>query len=407
MSSEHILVVEDSETTLLKLKLVLGYFGYQVTTHSDPQAALDWLMATKQIPDLILSDVLMPGLSGIEFTQKVRGMPALAKIPIVLMTADTDAEIEAAGRKAGADKYLNKMLSAGELSNQIKTILESHPDPTLPQEEAPHRMVTLFSLRGGAGTTSLAVNLTIALKQLWGGETVLWDMALSTGHCGLMLDLAPDTDQVAWTEGLGEDHQAADLLTNHDSGIKVIQAPASLSHSESIPGDGVDQIWPAVRDLANYLVVDGGHHFTEPIQKVLRNSDKVLLLLGPDVPSIKSASDALEKFDKLGIGPDKFELILNNTILYNQVNKKVISSSLGKPLLAEIPYDSQNFSRAISCGKPLLTAAPTSESGLALMLLAYLISKKDMESKMGDYTTPLLHKVRQLEWENEAGLVKW
>jgi pilus assembly protein CpaE len=406
MSTAHILVVEDSETTLFKLKLVLGYYGYQVTTHSDPEAALDWLTVTRQIPDLILSDVLMPGLSGIEFTQKVRCMPATAKIPIVLLTADTDAEFEMAGRKAGADKYLNKMLSAVELSNQIKAILDSHP-PSSPQEECVQRTITVFSLRGGVGTTSLAINLTIALKQLWGGETILWDLALSSGHCGLMLNLNPETSKATWLDGPAENPQAADLLTDHDSGIKVILAPANGIQAETSPQNRIDQVWRAVHSLGNYLVVDGGHDFSEPNVPILQHSDRIILLLGPDTASVKSANDALARFEQLGIDTDKYELVMNHIFPFDQLNKQNISSVLGKNLLAEIPYDSQNFSRAIFSGKPLLTTAPNSESGLALMLLAYHISKKEMEAKMEDYSTPLLHKIRQLDWESEIGLVKW
>jgi pilus assembly protein CpaE len=406
MRQAHILVVEDSETTLLKLKVVLGYFGYHVTTYSNPVAALDWLMETQQLPDLILSDVLMPGLSGIEFTQKVRGKLATSKIPIVLLSADDDAEFEVAGRKAGADEYLNKMLSAAELTRQIKTILESQPTPT-PQSILPHRMITVFSLRGGVGTTSLAVNLAVGLKQLWGGDPILWDMALSGGHCGLMLNLDREDSAPSWIEGLVESKQSADWLRGHDSGIKVMLAPSGLTQLETIPRQTMEDVIAAVRNLTSCLIVDGGNHISEALRPVLLNSDKILMALSPDISSIKSANDAKDCFVQLGIDPAKVEYVLNHTIPQHALSVKNISGILGKSFLAEIPYDGQNFPRAISSRKPLLTTAQTSESGWALLLLAYQISKKDMEVGMEDYSTPLLTKVRQLEWENEIGLVKW
>ncbi len=406
MNSAHILVIEDSETTLLKLKVVLSYFGYKVTTHSDSQTALDWLTETQSVPDLILSDVLMPGMSGIEFTQKVRGMKAFAGIPIVLLSADTDDEVVLAGRTAGADQYLNKGLSAAELTEQIKAILDRHR-PANPEDQIPHRTITVFSLRGGVGTTSVAVNLSIALKQLWGGQTALWDLALSTGHCGLMLGLKPEPPKHPWTDGLAGVRQASDLLVSHESGVQVLLAPAGAALLDPVSPETVEAVWKASHALHQYLVVDGGSAFTEPLRRVLPASDQILLLISPEPAALKSARDAFDCIEKLGIGREKIVLVLNHTSSNGVVKKGQISAGLGRQILAEIPFDNQNFHHAVTSFSPVLVSAPASDGSLALQLLAYKLSKEDMEAHKGDEPSPLLHKIRQLEWELEVGLVKW
>jgi pilus assembly protein CpaE len=406
MNTAHILVIEDSETTLLKLKVVLSYFGYKVTTHSDSQTALDWLTETLSVPDLILSDVLMPGMSGIEFTQKVRGMQAFAHIPIVLLSADTDDDVVLAGRTAGADQYLNKGLSAGELTEQIKAILERRRQPN-PADQIPHRTITVFSLRGGVGTTSLAVNLSIGLKQLWGGSTALWDLALSTGHCSVMLGLKPEPPQMAWPESLSSGRPLTDLLVSHESGVQVLLAPAGAALLEPVSPVTADEVWKAMHARYQFLVVDGGSTFTEPLRRVLQTSDQILLPVSPDPVSMKSVRDTFESIEKLGIGLEKVVVVLNHTTSNGVVKKGQVSASLGRQILAEIPYDDQNFHRAITSLSPVLISAPASDGSLALQLLAYKLSKEDMEAHKGDEPSPLLHKIRQLEWELEVGLVKW
>jgi CheY-like chemotaxis protein len=71
MENTHILVVEDSEITLFKLKAILVRLGYKVTTYTSPLTALDWMSKPGGVPDLIISDVLMPDMNGYDFIHQV------------------------------------------------------------------------------------------------------------------------------------------------------------------------------------------------------------------------------------------------------------------------------------------------------------------------------------------------
>jgi CheY-like chemotaxis protein len=111
MDKAHILVVEDSEITLFTLKAVLLRLGYTVTTSPAATEALEWLQKSKELPDLILSDVVMPGIDGFEFIRQVRATPAIAKVLVILLTGQTDMNSRLAGMEAGADDYVAKTIS--------------------------------------------------------------------------------------------------------------------------------------------------------------------------------------------------------------------------------------------------------------------------------------------------------
>ena len=395
----HILVIEDSDVTRIKLKAVLGYLGYFVTTQATAEEALAWLNSAEALPDAILSDIILPGLSGIDLTRKLRSTPATAQITIILMTINPDAELVAAGREAGSDDFLNKTISPKELDSRIQAALASRtPQPV--KIELPHQTISIFSLRGGAGTTSLAINLAIGLKRLWDAESTLWDLAFSTGACSTLLALESSTPPPDWTDGLASPSPVADLLLSHESGIRLLPAPVNLAQAEKVSKEAVEAVWKSVQEASNYLVVDGGHHLTPALEALLPRSDQVLLPLTPDPAGIKSARDALDRLSALGVDPEKCLLISNATFPEYALSKTRINYLLKKKVAVEIPYDGEHFSYAAFSGKPLLLSAPKSDAAWAIMLLAYQISKKDVGEMLRSYSTPLLEEIQRREWAN-------
>ena len=83
----------------------------------------------------------------------------------------------------------------------------------------------------------------------------------------------------------------------------MFPAPASAAEEELVTTQTVDLIWPYLNTNYSYVVVDAGNHFTDPVVTVLERSDLILLVLAPEIASVKSATDALQIFEKL-----KFDL---------------------------------------------------------------------------------------------------
>ncbi len=382
MDKAHILVVEDSEITLFKLKAVLLRLGYAVTTSPAATQALDWLKESKEIPDLILSDVVMPGMDGFEFIRQIRATPAIAKIPIILLTGQADMENRLAGMEAGADDYVAKTISPTELELRIKALLaRAETEQTFSQITA--KIITVFSLRGGVGTTSVAANLAIALAHLWDTRVCLWDLALSSGHCAFFLNLKPKstlTTLANWPDDSVEDQILADMLLKHDSGIELMPAPPTASEAELVTPRVVDLIFPSLVSNFAFLVVDGGNHFTDAVLTLLERSDNILLLLAPELASVRAALDAMQIFEKLGYDPAKVLPVVNCNFTADRLPLKRIESALKKTVYAEIPYNSPLFIQAIHAGRPFVLTDPKSDVGLALTSLAYKLSSSEMEA---------------------------
>ncbi len=115
----HILVCDDDKHTRMLLRAILEDAGYEVTTASDGMEALSVL--NEEEPDLIVADVMMPGMDGYEFTRKVRENDPL--IPILMITARQLPEDEKMGFMAGTDDYITKPVDDEKLLLHIKALL--------------------------------------------------------------------------------------------------------------------------------------------------------------------------------------------------------------------------------------------------------------------------------------------
>jgi len=117
----RILVVDDHEDNVELLRARLEARGYEVEAAMDGQEALDRVHASP--PDLILLDVMMPEVSGIEVARRVKANRSLPFIPIIMQTALDSTEAKVEGLEAGADDYITKPIDFAELKARVRSML--------------------------------------------------------------------------------------------------------------------------------------------------------------------------------------------------------------------------------------------------------------------------------------------
>ncbi len=118
---QHILILEDDPSVQTLMRKQLTAHGFKVTIATD---GLDGLMKLETLkPDILLCDVMMPNLDGIEFVKAIKANSATQKIPVIFLTAKTDPRSMIEGINVGARFYVTKPFQIDDLLNKVKRAL--------------------------------------------------------------------------------------------------------------------------------------------------------------------------------------------------------------------------------------------------------------------------------------------
>jgi DNA-binding response OmpR family regulator len=162
----YILAVDDDEPVLRSVKRVLENADFTVRTASNGQDALK--MIARERPDLVVLDIIMPGLDGLEVCRRIRADPFIARLPILFLTAKGRPNDVAQGLDAGGDDFLTKPFEVVELPARVRALLRRAPGGTL-DTEAEYLTVgdiKLHATRTEVHVSGRAVELTSIEHQL-------------------------------------------------------------------------------------------------------------------------------------------------------------------------------------------------------------------------------------------------
>jgi len=162
MVGKRVLVVDDDKNTVELVKLYLNRDGYRVLTAYDGIEALR--IAREKHPDLIVLDLMLPGIDGLEVCRTLR---TESDVPIIMLTARTTDEDKLTGLGLGADDYMTKPFSPRELAARARTVLRRLPGERGP-DEIKCGQLTINFLRHEVSLAGKLLNLTEAEFKLLG-----------------------------------------------------------------------------------------------------------------------------------------------------------------------------------------------------------------------------------------------
>lgn len=185
MSKIRILVIEDDDDARLMYSIMLRSWGYEII--EAPTGAEGVRIAREQKPDLILLDIMMPDIDGYEVCKQIRSDPHFRTVPIIFLSALDAPDDRIKGYTIGGDDFINKgKVEYQELGARIKAALDRIQRLRLEMRgQQPGTSIGLFSLRGGVGVSTLALNLAHHAAAWLDTPTILLDLAFPIGSIGL------------------------------------------------------------------------------------------------------------------------------------------------------------------------------------------------------------------------------
>jgi len=123
-----VLVVDDEPQARSMMRLIMVRAGFDVLEAKDGYEALDEV--ERQVPDLMILDIMMPGIDGFYVCQRLRADDRTAELPIIVLSAKTDADSIKRGKEVGATMYLTKPVSPDELTRHVREVINSQDIPS-------------------------------------------------------------------------------------------------------------------------------------------------------------------------------------------------------------------------------------------------------------------------------------
>jgi pilus assembly protein CpaE len=249
--------------------------------------------------------------------------------------------------------------------------------------EAQGRMVVVVGPKGGAGKTLVSTNLAVALAEA-GERVALVDLDLQFGDTGLVLGLAPTHTiyDLVTSGGSLDAEKVRDYLTMHESGARVLQAPARPDQAAMVDPEFLRQLFSVLRATEDWLVVDSSPGFSPEVIAAIDAATDICMVGTVDAAALKNTKLGLETLELMGVAPETVKLVLNRADSRVGITPDDVQSVTQRHIDALIPSH-RDVARSANDGRPIITTQSTSEAARALRSLAASYMGTDTGAKKG------------------------
>ncbi|MCJ7695975.1 MAG: hypothetical protein MUO40_11210, partial [Anaerolineaceae bacterium] len=202
----------------------------------------------------------------------------------------------------------------------------------------------------------LAISLHKTLKE----DVLLIDGKQLFGHVALYLNLRTGNsiNDLITHAGMLDQTLIWQVIVKHISGIHVLPSPVSISEGQGIRPESLYSVIQSLQQIFPNIIIDGGNNLNENTVTYMDSSTKILLVLNPDIASMRDVRQFIEITATLSYPKDKTLLILNQSGRKADVKKEEIESILKMPIFGKIPADENLALSSLNEGVPIVLKSP-------------------------------------------------
>jgi Flp pilus assembly CpaE family ATPase len=287
-------------------------------------------------------DVIIVDLdSDQEFALKlVASVCAETTSTVMVYTEKADKELMARCMRAGAREYLLLPFDQGTLGKALDRARIGLHSKARPRQKAQGDLLVFLGAKGGAGVTTIACGLAIALAHEFNHRTLLIDLAVPLGDAALNLGIAAEysTDHALREAERLDGHLLQAYLARHRSGVFVLAAPSKVPEIEA-PKAAIDKLLAVARQQFDHVIVDAGSRTDLMGTDLFKKASTIYLVTQAGISELRNSNRLISQF--FTEGSPNLEIVLNRFAPHLQVgvNEEVINKALGRPVRWKIPDD--------------------------------------------------------------------
>jgi len=417
MSNENsqikVLIVDDVADTRDNIRRLLQ-FENDFEVVGSAETGYEGIEFAKKIrPDVVVIDINMPDVDGIRATELIRKYSPHTQI--IILSVQVDPHYMRRAMLAGARDFLSKPPPADELTSAIrragKMAIEERlrspsglsgvkmpTDPSRGPLVPTSNVISVYSPKGGAGCTTVAINLAIALQND-DSPTIIVDGNLQFGDVAVFLneqtknsivDLAPRTDELD-TEILEEV-----LATHAKSGVKILAAPPRPEYAEDITGEQYSKLLDYLKHFYTYIVIDTATALDDITLASIDASDIIILITTQDIPAIKNTRHFFDLTQVLNVDLKRVIFVMNRYDKRIGITPEKVGESFKHEITAVLPLEDRVVIPSINRGMPFVLTDKSKPISRAVLSLAKEVRKKINEiSELPDKELEETNKIKQ------------
>jgi pilus assembly protein CpaE len=301
--------------------------------------------------DLVIVDTRGDPSSAMSTIERMRAAAPNAGIFVVALQADPDLILQS--MRAGANEFFTWPPPEETFHGAIRRTAARRE--TTQGAKPPATTLVFFGAKGGAGTTTLAVNCGVELARLSKRSTIIIDLKPGLGEVALFLGVR---QRYSLIDALDNLHRLdrefmKELVVKHKSGLDILGGSDNFDRPGGADAGPLEEVFRLLARQYDYILIDAGSQINSVAVAALYTADTMFLVANPDVPSVRNAQRLLDRVRQLGACGERVRVLLNRAADPCPIPPKQIEAALGHPIHHMFPSDYKTVSTALNSGVPL------------------------------------------------------
>jgi pilus assembly protein CpaE len=276
-------------------------------------------------------------------------------LKLIAVSTRSDPEFLLRAMRAGCDDVLQRPIDIEHLSATLQRFQRGFmQQASIPRGQG--RIISFFGVKGGVGTTTLAVHLATHLVRKHRKKVLIIDHKQELGHVTLHLGLKQSVyhfDELLRNAERLDAELLEGFVTRHPSGLEVIPSPDACFRSHTGSPEAIARVLSYLRTRYDFILVDSSIDYEHSFAAITQASDEVMLVSTPDVAALRDLARRVEHLCVAFGLADTLKIVINRTTSQDAVSPKEIEAAIKCPIFLSVPKDYFTLLRAINEGAPV------------------------------------------------------
>jgi pilus assembly protein CpaE len=303
------------------------------------------------VPDVVLVEIGRDVKPPLEFAARLNRLNPMACIVACSAFPEPSPDLLMEAMRSGVREFVSQPIDPMVLREVLERLIKQRGMPQADVE----KLLVIMGAKGGVGTTTVAVNLSVQLARAADKQTVLFDLGHPLGHAALLLDLETRFSIRAAVESLDrlDSHLLSGLLAIHKSGVHVLAGASHPDEWDRITPTALARVINVGQSSFDFVVADLGTMCSSEWTPVLRLARLVVMVTETNVPSLWSLERQLSLLRSIGIDSERFRLVANRWHRTDEEPLEAFEKRVKIPFAVHLPNDYRQVSKAVNMGTAL------------------------------------------------------